>query len=317
MGGKQIPEASLDQLFGQGGAGAQVLSRDEGEFSRDHLVLPAAQVELEGPYVRSWSDDEDFTAFLEGVREEGEIHQAIGIRTKTVGMDVRYILIYGSQRLEAARRLDLSLPCRNYGEITEEAAFTLQILENLARHEMHVADEARGYHLLGEMGGMSHAEMGRLLGRDRSTVARYAAGGAGVVLLDKEDRERVYQRPKGLPSLFFKIYDEKLDADAAAEQLRAWGRKQPTLLSKSAKKRKGTQEPVSAKAYGRGRSFRAQWRPEDLVEDPVGFASRLKEMLMPELALIRAELRTVKGGREALQELDALLSGIPEDAAPS
>ena len=56
-------------------------------------------------------------------------------------------------------------------DVDDQTLLTLALVENLQRNDLTCIDEAAGYQRLGEEFKLPHAEIARLVGRDRSTVA--------------------------------------------------------------------------------------------------------------------------------------------------
>ncbi|MEO8480483.1 MAG: ParB/RepB/Spo0J family partition protein [Gemmatimonadota bacterium] len=82
-----------------------------------------------------------------------------------------YELIAGERRLRAVKRLGWETIPVVLREVDDQAALTLAMIENLQRDDLSAIDTALGYQqLIGEF-GVSQAEVARIVGRDRSTVA--------------------------------------------------------------------------------------------------------------------------------------------------
>jgi ParB family chromosome partitioning protein len=83
----------------------------------------------------------------------------------------RYELIAGERRLRAVTRLGWPTIPAVVREVDDQAALTLALIENLQRDDLSPIDTALGYQQLMSEFGIAQAEVARLVGRDRSTVA--------------------------------------------------------------------------------------------------------------------------------------------------
>ncbi len=82
-----------------------------------------------------------------------------------------YELIAGERRWRAVQRLGWAKIPVIVREVDDQAALTLALIENLQRDDLSPIDTALAYQqLIGEF-GIGQAEVARLVGRDRSTVA--------------------------------------------------------------------------------------------------------------------------------------------------
>jgi ParB family chromosome partitioning protein len=85
--------------------------------------------------------------------------------------DGKYELIAGERRWRAVQRLGWSKIPAIVRDVDDPTLLTLALIENLQRDDLTPIDEAMGYQRLGEEFELPQAEIARLVGRDRSTVA--------------------------------------------------------------------------------------------------------------------------------------------------
>lgn len=83
----------------------------------------------------------------------------------------RFELIAGERRFRAVQRLGWTSIPAVVRDVDDQAALTLALIENLQRDDLSPIDSALGYQQLMTEFGIAQAEVARLLGRDRSTVA--------------------------------------------------------------------------------------------------------------------------------------------------
>jgi ParB family chromosome partitioning protein len=83
----------------------------------------------------------------------------------------RYELIAGERRWRAVQRLGWAKIPAVVRDVDDRTMLTLALIENLQRDDLSAIDEAAGYQRLASDFQLAQAEIARLVGRDRSTVA--------------------------------------------------------------------------------------------------------------------------------------------------
>ena len=83
----------------------------------------------------------------------------------------KFELIAGERRWRAVQRLGWAKIPAVVKEVDDKTLLTLALIENLQRDDLTSIDEAAGYRRLGEEFQIPQAEIARLVGRNRSTVA--------------------------------------------------------------------------------------------------------------------------------------------------
>jgi ParB family chromosome partitioning protein len=83
----------------------------------------------------------------------------------------KYELIAGERRWRAVQRLGWPKIPAVVKDVDDPTLLTLALIENLQRDDLSPIDEASGYQRLGEEFELAQAEIARLVGRDRSTIA--------------------------------------------------------------------------------------------------------------------------------------------------
>lgn len=83
----------------------------------------------------------------------------------------KYELIAGERRWRAVQTLGWPKIPAVVRDVDDRTLLTLALVENLQRDDLTAIDEAAGYQRLGEEFELPQAEIARLVGRDRSTVA--------------------------------------------------------------------------------------------------------------------------------------------------
>jgi ParB family chromosome partitioning protein len=83
----------------------------------------------------------------------------------------KYELIAGERRWRAIQRLGWAKIPAVVKDVDDQTLLTLALIENLQRDDLNPIDVAAGYQRLGDEFNIPQAEIARLVGRDRSTIA--------------------------------------------------------------------------------------------------------------------------------------------------
>jgi len=142
------------------------VSREQAEASGALRELPMTSVRPNPFQPRTRIDEAELTDLANSMQASGLL-QPIIVRPRDGG----YELIAGERRLRAAERLGWPRISAVVREVDDRTLLTLALVENLQRDDLSPIDEASGYRRLGEEFHLGQAEIGRVVGRDRSTVA--------------------------------------------------------------------------------------------------------------------------------------------------
>jgi hypothetical protein len=201
-GGRDAEAGSTMPAFGFAEGAHPVRDREEAGVARadNTLVLHPSRIVRRGRYVRPFTDDKPFRDLVTAIHEAGDvIHVPILVRIEGDPGAIEYVLVDGTHRLEAARRLNILLPALSLGRISAERALAVQAMTNEVRASMHVVDQATYIVALAMQGGAGAAGGG--LGRE--AIQRMTGFSAGRVsellamglLLDKlADADRARAR---------------------------------------------------------------------------------------------------------------------------
>lgn len=112
-------------------------------------------------------DDDELDALASSIKEKGII-QPVLLRQLEEG----YELVAGERRWRAAERLDLKdIPAIVRKDIDEDESLQLSIVENIQREELDPVEEANAYKRLVDRFGYTLDDVGRLMGKKKSTVS--------------------------------------------------------------------------------------------------------------------------------------------------
>ena len=142
------------------------VSREQAQAAGALRELPVSNV-LPNPYQPRTHIDETELAELSASIEASGLLQPVIVRPR----NGKYELIAGERRWRAVQGLGWPKIPAVVRDVDDQTLLTLALIENLQRDNLTAMDEAAGYHRLGEEFKLPQAEIARLVGRNRSTVA--------------------------------------------------------------------------------------------------------------------------------------------------
>ncbi len=142
------------------------ISREQAEASGALREIPVREL-MPNPFQPRRTFDEDALAELAASIESSGLLQPIIVRQ--VGS--RYEIIAGERRWRAAQRLGWTKIPAILRDYDDQMVLTMALIENLQRDDLTAIDAAHGYQRLVGDFKMPPAEVARLVGKDRSTVA--------------------------------------------------------------------------------------------------------------------------------------------------
>jgi len=142
------------------------VSREQAQASDSLRELPVDNI-VPNPFQPRTDINETELAELASSIEASGLLQPVVVRPR----NGKYELIAGERRWRAVQRLGWTKIPAVIKEADDQALLTLALIENLQRDNLSPIDEAAGYLRLSEEFQLAHAEIARLVGRDRSTVA--------------------------------------------------------------------------------------------------------------------------------------------------
>jgi ParB family chromosome partitioning protein len=142
------------------------ISRQDAETSGSLLELPLQAIRPNPYQPRVKLDEPQFSELTASIEASGLL-QPIVVRKHLDG----YQLIAGERRWRAAQKLGWKKIPAVVKEADDRTLLTLALVENLQRDNLSAIEEATSYQRLIDEFELSQAEVARLIGRDRSTVA--------------------------------------------------------------------------------------------------------------------------------------------------
>jgi ParB family transcriptional regulator, chromosome partitioning protein len=160
-------------------------TREQAQSSGTLRELPVNHV-VPNPYQPRTQVDEAALIELTSSIEASGLLQPVIVRPR----NGKYELIAGERRWRAVQRLGWTKIPAVVREVDDPTLLTLALIENLQRDELTAIDEAAGYQRLSEEFKLPQAEIARLVGRNRSTVANVLR----LLKLPEEVKTLVQQR---------------------------------------------------------------------------------------------------------------------------
>lgn len=141
-------------------------TREQAEASGALRELPMASVRPNPYQPRTRMDEGPLDELVASIQASGLL-QPVLVRPRNGG----YELIAGERRWRAAGKLGWAKIPAVVKDVDDQTLLTLALIENLQRDDLSAIDEAAGYQRLATEFQLPHAEIARLVGRNRATVA--------------------------------------------------------------------------------------------------------------------------------------------------
>jgi ParB family transcriptional regulator, chromosome partitioning protein len=142
------------------------VSKEQAQAAGALREVPVASVSPNPYQPRSHIDEADLSELTASIEASGLLQPVI-VRPR----NGKYELIAGERRWRAVQSLGWPKIPAVVKDVDDQTLLTLALIENLQRNDLTAMDEAAGYHRLGEEFKLAQAEIARLVGRNRSTVA--------------------------------------------------------------------------------------------------------------------------------------------------
>jgi ParB family transcriptional regulator, chromosome partitioning protein len=142
------------------------VSREQAEAAGALRELPVGNIVPNPLQPRSHINETELVELTSSIEASGLL-QPVVVRPR----NGKYELIAGERRWRAVQRLGWPKIPALIKEADDQTLLTLALIENLQRDDLTAIDQAAGYQRLSEEFQLGQAEIARLVGRDRSTVA--------------------------------------------------------------------------------------------------------------------------------------------------
>jgi len=141
-------------------------TREQAQASGALRELPIGSIQPNPLQPRSQINEAELIELTASIEASGLLQPVI-VRPR----NGKYELIAGERRWRAVQRLGWSKIPAVVRDVDDRTLLTLALIENLQRDDLTAIDEAAGYQRLADEFELGQAEIARLVGRDRSTIA--------------------------------------------------------------------------------------------------------------------------------------------------
>jgi ParB family chromosome partitioning protein len=132
----------------------------------DILHVALSRIERNPAQPRTQFDPATIRELADSIRERGVL-QPVLLRPAGDG----YQLVAGERRFLAAREAGFNSIPAIVRPLTDRESLLIALIENVQRENLNPVDEARAYYRLAAEYGLSHEEIAKRVGKDRSTVS--------------------------------------------------------------------------------------------------------------------------------------------------
>jgi ParB family chromosome partitioning protein len=147
------------------GLEALIPSQRKGDFAEGYRLVPAKDIKPNPLQPRAKIEDAEIQDLIASIKEKGIIEPLIVKRTGKT-----YVLAAGERRLQAARRAGLKEVPVIIRDLSEQELLEIGLIENLHRKDLNPIEEAAAYDELNQKYKLTHDQIARLVGKERSTV---------------------------------------------------------------------------------------------------------------------------------------------------
>lgn len=112
--------------------------------------------------------EKDLNELCESIKENGIIQPLVVVKA-----DKGFELVAGERRLRAAKMASLEKVPAIIKKITEREKMVISIIENVQRADLNCVEEALAYYQLMNEFELTQEEVGKRLGKERSTIANF------------------------------------------------------------------------------------------------------------------------------------------------
>ncbi len=167
-----MAKAYKKRVLGRG-LSAILSDNDNNRFQEDNTInnineINIKDIELNPDQPRTNFNEKSLDQLASSINELGLI-QPITVKEK----EGKFILISGERRLRAFKKLNLNSIPAYIRKVNDQTSLEMALVENIQRKDLDAIEIAISYQRLVEELKLSHDEMSKKLGKDRSTITNY------------------------------------------------------------------------------------------------------------------------------------------------
>lgn len=162
------------------GLSALIPSKKEVSAGKETEVL-IEKIEVNPYQARKDFDDDDIAKLADSIKEKGLLQPVMLVQKGD-----KYQLLFGERRLRAFKHLKMEkIPAIIKESLSEIEKREIGIIENILRVDLNPVEEAAAYKELIEKCGLTHEDVSKKVGKDRSTITNMLR----LLSLPKEARD--------------------------------------------------------------------------------------------------------------------------------
>ena len=167
-----MAKAYKKRVLGRG-LSAILNDNDNNRFQEDNIInnineINIKDIRLNPDQPRTNFNEKSLDQLASSINELGLI-QPITVKEK----EGKFILISGERRLRAFKKLNLNSIPAYIRKVNDQTSLEMALVENIQRKDLDAIEIAISYQRLVEELKLSHDEMSKKLGKDRSTITNY------------------------------------------------------------------------------------------------------------------------------------------------
>tara|TARA_B100001989_G_scaffold219146_1_gene170985 strand:- start:29 stop:931 length:903 start_codon:yes stop_codon:yes gene_type:complete len=162
LGSSPLDELGIRDLLTADSGSTESMERDV-----TSLMIDVSTVKPNPYQPRKHFSATSLEQLAQSIKAQGLL-QPIVVRVNQEGV---YELIAGERRLRASQMAGLDKIPAVVKEISDQACLAFAIIENIQRQDLNVIELAQSLHSLATKYGMTHSDVGRLVGKSRAAVS--------------------------------------------------------------------------------------------------------------------------------------------------
>lgn len=147
------------------GIEALISPREKEAFKEGYRLIPLRDIKPNPYQPRGRIDDADIEDLIASIREKGVVQPVIVKKENN-----QYVLAAGERRFRAAQLAGATEIPAIIRELTDQELLEIGLIENLHRTDLNPVEEATAYDQLNKVFKLTHEQIARITGRDRSTI---------------------------------------------------------------------------------------------------------------------------------------------------
>lgn len=147
------------------GIEALIAKEEKDLFAEGYRLIPTSEIKPNPYQPRGKISDSDIADLVASIKEKGIIEPII---VKRIGN--QFVLAAGERRFRAAQLAGLNEVPAIIRSLSEQELLEFGLIENLHRKDLNPIEEAMGYDRLNKKFGLTHEQIARLVGKNRSTI---------------------------------------------------------------------------------------------------------------------------------------------------